>query len=99
MDSRSSQLPNQPGAVAERLNDALMRTGDMQISEPNFVELYALLSIIHANPLVKSHFPIRSQKADQDQIMMTATAGTQFTRTLMLFVSYDRASLDLVPDR
>jgi len=62
---RPSQLPNRPDAVAERLNDALTRSGDMQISEPNFVEI--------------------SKQEDEDEIMMTATNGTQFTRTLMLF--------------
>ncbi|KAF9521194.1 hypothetical protein BS47DRAFT_1335310 [Hydnum rufescens UP504] len=64
---RPSQIAREgPQAVAEALSSSLRRTGDLELAEPNLVDL-------------------SDHRRDEDQIMMTATNHTQFSKSLLLF--------------
>ena len=95
MHAISFQSPSQiaregPQAIAEALSSNLRRTGDLELAEPNLVDLCVVPCELRWSTETYTKLdqpPNRSdRRRDDDQIMMTATNHTQFAKTLLLFV-------------
>jgi hypothetical protein len=87
---RQSQLASQgPVALAEKLTQSLRNTGDLDLVEIDLQSYVLTSASCERLSLSKPHRESPTPR-DDDQIMLSATRGSQFTESLMLFVRPSR---------
>ncbi|KAI9454195.1 CAMK/CAMKL/CHK1 protein kinase [Russula earlei] len=80
-----SQLASQgPAALAEKLTESLRITGDLDLVDIDLRSYVVTSSLFVSASQAKSHRQSPTPR-DDDQIMLSATRGSQFTQSLMLF--------------